>query len=318
MLNTIIVAALAAIMAAVVSVLLTRLAARREVHDAQLELTSVRARAEGAEDSVAAAHAESLHASEALRSVRAENAALTQDSKWLKEEIDRHKAAVSDTQALIERADKKFKETFQSVAAEALNANRAAFLDLAKVSFEGFSRETALQSEARHKALDGLVKPIGEALQKVGLRLDDAEQKRLESYSRLTEQVASLGAATSQLSRALRTPAVRGRWGEMQLRRVVEIAGMLNRCDFEEQPSLPGDGGRLRPDLIVHLPGGKHIVVDAKAPLDAYLDAQEALSDDAHATQMRLHARHVREHMDGLGSKAYWQQLDHAPDLAGC
>jgi DNA recombination protein RmuC len=259
--------------AAVVGVLFARLSTRREVHDIQLKLISVRTRAERAEESL------------------------------------------GETKALIERADQKFKDTFQSVAAEALNANRAAFLDLAKVSFEGFSRETALQSEARRKALDSLVKPIGDALKKVGLRLDDAEQKNLEGYSRITEQMAALGATTSQLSRALHTPAVRGRWGEMQLRRVVEIAGMLNRCDFEEQPNLPGDGGRQRPDLIVNLAGGKQIVVDAKAPLDAYLDAQDASTDEARLTRMQLHARHVREHMDGLGSKAYWQQLDRTPDM---
>jgi DNA recombination protein RmuC len=313
--TALLVAALAAVVAAVVGVLLARLAGRREVHTVGLELASIHSRAERAEDALAAAHAENRQHVEALSTVRAENAGLARDRQWLSEEIKRHKASLGETQALIEQADKKFKETFQSVAAEALNANRTAFLDLAKVSFEGFSRETKLQSEARHKALDSLVKPITDTLQTVGLRLGEAERQRLETYSRLSEQVATLGAATSQLSKALRTPAVRGRWGEMQLRRVVEIAGMLNRCDFEEQPTLQGDGGRLRPDLVVHLPGGKRIVVDAKAPLNAYLDAQEAESDDARVTKLRLHARHVRDHMDNLGSKAYWQQLDHTPDM---
>src|SRR5262249_52681633 len=147
-------------------------------------------------------------------------------------------------------------------------------------------------------------------------RLAHLEHERIEAYSRLSQQVLALGSATNTLSRALRTPAVRGRWGEMQLRRVVEISGMLHRCDFEEQPGLHSDNGnRLRPDLIVHLPGGKQIIVDAKAPLEAFLDAQEAGDDEARATRLQAHARQVREHMDKLGGKAYWEQLGNSPEM---
>ena len=149
------------------------------------------------------------------------------------------------------------RDTFQALAADALKDNRASFLDLAKTSFEGYQQ------------------PITESLSRVDQRLKEAERERVEAYSRLSEQVVALGSTAHMLSRALRTPAVRGRWGEMQLRRVVEIAGMLQRCDFDEQPGVPSDNGRLRPDLIVHLPGGKQIVVDAKTPLEAFLDAQE-------------------------------------------
>jgi DNA recombination protein RmuC len=149
----------------------------------------------------------------------------------------------------------------------------------------------------------------------VDARLSEAERDRVSAYARLAEQVAALGSTTNTLSRALRTPNVRGRWGEMQLRRVVEIAGMVQRCDFDEQPSLLGDNGRLRPDLIVHLPGGKQIVVDAKAPLDAFLDAQEALDDSLRATRLQAHARQVRDHMDKLGGKGYWENLGDSPDM---
>ena len=137
----------------------------------------------------------------------------------------------------------------------------------------------------------------------------------IAAYSRLSEQVVALGATANTLSRALRTPAVRGRWGEMQLRRVVEIAGMLQRCDFDEQPALFSDNGRQRPDLIVHLPGTKQLVVDAKAPLEAFLDAQEAHDDDARTAKLQAHARQVREHMDKLGSKGYWDSLGNSPEL---
>ena len=200
-------------------------------------------------------------------------------------------------EALIDKADARLRDTFQSLAADALNDNRAAFLDLAKTSFAGFQQ------------------PIADTLKKVDQRLTEAERDRVAAYSRLTEQVAALGATTNTLSKALRTPAVRGRWGEMQLRRVVEIAGMVQRCDFDEQPILTGDNGRQRPDLIVHLPGGKQIVVDAKAPLEAFLDAQDAGDDEARGGKLRAHARQVRDHMDKLGSKAYWEPLGDSPEM---
>ena len=253
---------------------------------------------------VAAAVATSLARSRARHEIaeaRAEMAgalgAAQQDNKWLTEEVARQKQALGTTGALLDKADQKLRDTFQSLAAEALKDNRAAFLDLAKTSFAGYQQ------------------PIADTLKTVSLRLTEAERERVAAYARLTEQVAALGTTTNTLSRALRTPAVRGRWGEMQLRRVVEIAGMLQRCDFDEQTSLAGDAGRLRPDLIVHLPGGKQIVVDAKAPLEAFLDAQEATSEDVRTSRLQAHARQVRDHMDKLGSKAYWEPLGDSPEL---
>jgi DNA recombination protein RmuC len=216
---------------------------------------------------------------------------------------------------LLQRTDAHLRETFRSLVGEALTVNRAAFLDLAKSSFEGLRTETALDLDARRRAVDGLVQPLTDTLKRVEQRLTDVERERLEAYARLTEQVAVLGSTTHMLSRALRTPAVRGRWGEMQLRRVVEIAGMLPRCDFDEQPALNGNGNRLRPDLVVHLPGRKRIVVDAKTPLEAFLDAQEATDEESRSLKLQAHARQVREHMDKLGSKAYWEELGESPEM---
>ena len=209
----------------------------------------------------------------------------------------------------------QMRDTFQAVAAEALNNNRTAFLDLAKTSFEGLQQQATLQLDSRRQAIDHLVGPMAETLKKVDARLNDAERDRAAAYARLSEQVAALGASANALSRALHTPAVRGRWGEMQLRRVVEIAGMLERCDFHEQPALAGDNGRLRPDLIVHLPGRKNIIVDAKAPLEAFLDAQESRDEATRVRALQVHARRVRDHMDKLGSKSYWDSLDHSPEM---
>jgi DNA recombination protein RmuC len=234
----------------------------------------------------------------------AELAAAKRDNEWLSGQIERERQALGT-----------LRDTFQSLAADALNTNRSAFLDLARASFEGFQKAATLQFDSRQKAIDGLVQPIADTLKKVDVKLAEAERERIEAYARLTEKVSALGSTADSLSRALRTPAVRGRWGEMQLRRVVEIAGMLQRCDFDEQPPLQGDNGRLRPDLIVHLPGGKQIVVDAKSPLEAFLDAQDSSDEDVRTGRLQAHARQVRDHMDRLGSKAYWEALATSPEF---
>jgi DNA recombination protein RmuC len=200
-------------------------------------------------------------------------------------------------QALLDKADQRLRETFQSLAAQALNENRSSFFDLAKTSFEAYRQ------------------PIADTLKRVDDRLGDVERERIESYARLSEQILALGSSANTLANALRTPAVRGRWGELQLRRVVEMAGMLQRCDFEEQPGLFSDNGRLRPDLIVHLPGGKQIVVDAKVPLEQFLEAQTAGDEESRAARLQGHARQVRDHMDRLAAKAYWDQLGNSPEM---
>jgi len=242
-------------------------------------------------------------------------ASARQDNKWLQQEIERERESVAGTRTLLDTAERQLREAFQSLAAEALHANRGAFLDQAKATFEGFKQETTAQIDARHKAIDSLVQPITDTLKTVETRLGETEKTRIDSYARLAEQLSALDSNTQALSRALHTPSVRGRWGEMQLRRVVELAGMLHRCDFEEQPSLFSDTGRLRPDLIIHLPGGKRMVVDSKAPLEAFLNAHAATGDEERTAHLKHHARQVRAHMDKLGGKAYWGQLEESPEL---
>jgi len=234
---------------------------------------------------------------DARAAAAAELAAALQDNKWLRDEVERQQAAVGSTRELLEKAQQSLRDTFQAVASQALMENRSTFLDLASKSFEGYQQ------------------PIADTLKRVDQRLTEAERERLEAYSRLSEQVIALGSTARTLSRALRTPAVRGRWGEMQLRRVVEIAGMLQRCDFDEQTGLQTDNGRLRPDLIVHLPGGKSIVVDAKAPLEAFLDAQDSQDEEIRIAKLQAHARQVRDHMDRLAARAYWDHVGESPEM---
>jgi DNA recombination protein RmuC len=252
---------------------------------------------------------------EAKNAWAGELAAAKQDNKWLQQEAERERQAVTATKDVLDKAERQLRDAFQALASEALRANHGAFLDLAKATFDGFKHETTAQMDARHKAIDTLVKPLAESLKAVELRLGETEKTRIDSYARLTEQLASLGTATQTLSRALRTPSVRGRWGEMQLRRVVELSGMLQHCDFEEQPALWSDTGRLRPDLIVHLPGGKEMIVDAKVPLEAFLDAHETTDEQERTARLQAHARHVRDHMDKLGAKGYWEQLGSSPEM---
>jgi DNA recombination protein RmuC len=189
------------------------------------------------------------------------------------------------------------RQTFQALAADALKDNRTAFLDMAVTSMAA-SREA-----------------IEDALKRVDQRLQETERQRITTFSALAQKIASLELTTGTLARALRTPHVRGRWGERQLRQVVEFAGMVEHCDFQEQPALPSDNGRLRPDMIVNLPGGHRVVVDSKAPFEAYLDAQEAPDDNLRQAKLQVHARQVRDHVEKLGGKAYWGALQHSPEI---
>ncbi len=312
--------ALAAIAAAVVvAVLITRAIAARSVIEARAqyagELAAAQTLSQDAQRRLADVQALATERHEQLATARAENAALKQDNRWLADEITRQKQSLGSTHELLDKADARLRDAFQSLAAEALNSNRGAFLDLARQSIESFQREAAMQMEARHKSIDGLVQPMADTLKRVDERLTEAERDRLQTYTRLMEQVAHLGATAQTLARSLRTPAVRGRWGELQLRRVCEMSGMLSHCDFEEQPGLDAETGRLRPDLIVHLPGGKRIIVDAKAPLEAFLDAQDAADEEQRVFKLQAHARQVRQHMDKLGSKVYWEQLGDSPEM---
>jgi DNA recombination protein RmuC len=225
--------------------------------------------------------------------------------------------------ALLARAESRLREAFSSLSAEALRQNNQSFLQLAQTKLGELQQSASTDLELRRRAVDDLVRPIQEALARVDGKLHEVEKERVASYAGLIEQVGAmtrtqqaLQAETGNLVKALRAPQVRGRWGEIQLRRVVEMAGMLEYCDFEEQATVATEGGWLRPDLVVRLPGGKTVVVDAKAPMAAYLDAMDGGADDgARERLLRDHARQVREHIISLGSKAYWNQFQPAPDF---
>ena len=233
---------------------------------------------------------------------------------------------LQEERALMDGAKSQLADTFAALAHDTLRASQEDFLALASERLGAVREQTTLDAEARQavqqQAIEGVVAPMRASLEKVDEQIRAMELARGTAYGELRQQLKTVSEtqvklhdATGSLVSALKAPAVRGRWGEMQLRRVVELAGMLAHCDFEEQTTLAGDDGRLRPDMIISLPGGRRIVVDAKAPLGAYLEAREAADDETRAAKYRQHAAQVRAHVMKLGAKNYWDALDAAPDM---
>src|SRR6266403_5000112 len=250
------------------------------------------------------------------------NSRLREQAASRESTLQHERQSAAEKLDLIDRATEELREAFQALASDALKSNNQSFLQLAKTSLEKFQSEAKGDLEARQKAVETLVGPIKESLNKVDNQILQIEKDRSQAYGALTEQVQSLigtqkalQAETGNLVKALRTPSERGRWGEIQLKRVVEIAGMTAFCDFDEQVTVSTSDGRLRPDLVVKLPGGKNVVVDAKTPLQAYLEAVEATDDEVRRAKLADHARQVRDHMRALASKGYWEQFDPNPEF---
>jgi DNA recombination protein RmuC len=240
----------------------------------------------------------------------------------LQTELEKVRAVHAERLSAYADAETKLRTTFQALSAEALKTNNRAFLDLAETRLREARTEATVDIDARKQAIENLLAPMAKTLDQVNREIVDAERRRVESGSALMERIASLGTAgedlrsqTARLVDALKRPGVRGRWGELQLKRVVELAGMIEHCDFEEQQTLPADERRIRPDVVVRLPGGKHVVIDAKVPLDAYLKALEAPDEAARQLLLADHARQVRVHLTQLSSKAYAAHVRPSPDF---
>ncbi len=254
--------------------------------------------------------------------MQSEVSALRQEAVTLETRLIEERKAATEKLALLHEAQAKLSDAFKALSADALKSNNAAFLNLANATLEKFQEGARSDLEKRQTAIDQLVKPVQETLHKFDVKIGEIEKSRIEAYGGLSQQVRGLADTqvtlqreTSNLVKALGSPGVRGRWGEVQLRRVVEIAGMLEYCDFDQQVHVEGDGGVLRPDLVVRLPGGKSVVVDAKTPMAAYLEAIEAPDELTRKAKLIEHARSIREHMVSLGKKAYWEQFQPAPEF---
>lgn len=222
---------------------------------------------------------------------------------------------LQEQKALLTQARLEMADAFKALSGEALKTNNQAFLDLAKTSFETLHAEAKGDLAQRQQAIDHLVKPLQDSLKRYEDELRQMERVRQSAYGGLDQHLQRLQQETGNLVKALRAPSVRGRWGEITLRRVAELAGMVAHCDFVEQESVETDEGRLRPDMVVQLPGGRQIVVDAKAVLSAYLEAHETQDETQRLDRLRQHAAQVRAHMDQLSAKSYWNQFPQSPEF---
>src|SRR5579862_4725747 len=264
-----------------------------------------------------------------LTAGKADLARLLEDQRALVESRARLESALESERKtndekieLLTKTGQDLQNAFKALASDALRSNNSSFLQIAQETLKRFQSEARGDLDARQKAVADMVTPVRESLDKVDAQIQQMEKERGGAYNALREQVQmlitgndKLQSETGNLVRALRTPNVRGRWGEIQLRRVVEIAGMLSYCDFAEQETITGQSGRLRPDLVVKLPGGKNVVVDAKTPLQAFLEAVETNDEDARRACLANHARQVRDHMKTLSGKNYWEQFEATPEF---
>ena len=256
--------------------------------------------------------------------------AMQRDTTALREQLSELQALREGEQrsweeklGILNEAQTQLSEAFQALSAQALKANNESFLELAKTTLERFQSQAQGDLKHRQKAIEDLLGPMKETLTRFDSQVQAVEKSRREDYGSIRSLVTSLSQSqqkllseTSNLVKALRVPSVRGRWGEVQLRRVVEIAGMLPYCDFVEQASArSSEDTLLRPDLLVKLPGGKNVVVDAKAPLQAYLDAWENDDEKKRSLLMQQHARQIRDHVAKLSSKSYWEQFHPNPEF---
>jgi len=257
-----------------------------------------------------------------LEQKKGEISALNQSLVRVETTLSLERKIYNEKTAVLNEATQKLGDTFKALSSEALRNNNQSFLDLAKATLDKYQTEAKGDLEQRQKAVESLVAPIRQSLEKVDTQISELEKARHQAYGSLTEQVKSLivtqeklQSETGNLVKALRSPTVRGTWGEIQLKRVVEIAGMLEYCDFYQQPSVTTEDGWLRPDVLVRLPGGKNIVIDAKTPLQAYLEALEATDDTQRLSKLKEHAQHIRSHMAKLSAKSYWDQFSPSPEF---
>ncbi|MZP31354.1 DNA recombination protein RmuC [Heliobacterium undosum] len=252
-----------------------------------------------------------------------QNTQLQVELSELQTRLEEERKASEEKIALINEAQTKLSDVFKSLSSDALRSNNASFLELAKATLEKYQESAKADIDLRQQSINALVLPLQDSLTKVNNKIQELEFNRISAYSGLTEQISllmqsqtQLRMETSNLVKALRTPSVRGRWGEIQLKRVVEIAGMIEYCDFVQQHTVNTNDSRLRPDMVIRLPNNRIIVVDSKVPLQGYLEALET-SDDAHRIlKLKDHARQVREHLTKLNSKSYWEHFQHTPEFA--
>jgi len=259
---------------------------------------------------------------QSIGELQTEASNLKAQAATLNTKLEEQQKSFEEKEKLLKDAEAKLTETFKALSADALKSNNNQFLQLAKTNLEKYQSEAKGDLEKRQQAIKELVKPLKESLAGVDEKISKIEKERVQTFSTLQEKIAALATSEAELKKetlnlvtALRRPSARGRWGEIQLRRVVEMAGMVNYCDFYEQKSVSDDGRVLRPDMVVQLPNERSIVVDAKTPLDAYLRSLEVTDNSERVAKLKDHAGQVKSHIGKLSTKAYWDQFQQMPEF---
>src|SRR5882762_8202076 len=274
------------------------------------------------QERLAAREQEVLKLQEAFDKEVAEREELRHENANLKAELEGERRAAGERIESFKQAVAVLDQKFQALSRDALKDNSKSFLELANATLARFQESAKGDLELRTRAIDQLVRPLKESLEKVDSKIGELEKTRAGAYSELREQVRGLATAqlqlqaeTGNLVTALRAPHIRGRWGEIQLRRVVELAGMLQYCDFDEQTTVVTDDGRIRPDVIIRLPGNRTIVIDAKVPFDAFYESISTKDDEIRSARLKDHARLVRTHIGSLSKKSYWESVQPTPEF---
>ncbi len=288
-----------------------------------LASSRAQARTAAAEASAAGLREQVMKLERELASLRSELAGAQTGRTKAETELKSEREKLAEEKAVLEEAREKLSETFKALASEVMQDQSGAFLSLARQTFDRLRAEAEGDLGKRQEAIKGLVEPLGDALRKIETDIRGLEEKRQKAYGELEQQLRTLTSSSQELQRqagnlatALKgMPQVRGRWGELALRRTVELAGMVEHVDFVEQQSAEGEEGRLRPDMVIQLPAGRTVVVDAKVSLVSFLEAAEAQTDELRNQALARHAQSVREHITKLSSKRYWEQFQPAPDF---
>jgi DNA recombination protein RmuC len=319
--------------------------ASKEAKEQQILNTKLQAQLDSKTETAEKALAEVVELRQDLVTERASRAAVEAEKARLETQLDEQQKHFAEKLALQQKsfdeqtrlaaeqsgremarltaAGEELKNAFDAMARRALESNNTSFLKLAEENLKNHQQNAAAELEAREKAVAQLVKPIGDSLKSVDAQIRAIEDQRIQSYGEIYKQLTLLESSqqalrgeTGRLVQALRAPHVRGRWGELQLKRVVELAGMIDHCDFTEQESVTTESDKkLRPDMVIHLPGGRQIIVDAKTPLAAYIDATEATDEQTRKERLLSHAAQIRDHIAKLSAKSYWNQFPNSPEF---
>lgn len=296
---------------------------RGRIESARLKgLNETGAQVQGLTEAVKFRDAEMVNLNQKLSSANKDRDDLMTANASLAAQLAGERDRGKEQMDLLGKAEVKLSETFKALSSDALAKNNQSFLTLAEENLKKFQEGAKTDLEVRQKSIETLLQPMSKSLADLDVEIKKVEEQRIKTSSdlqagitRLTENDIRLQAETSKLVNALKTPGVRGRWGELQLRRVAELAGMVDHCDFCEQESADTEEGKKRPDMLISLPGQRTIIVDSKAPLLAYLEALEATDDEGRKECLDRHAKHIRKHIDQLSAKNYWETFEGVPEF---